>query len=272
MQEPWEEEDDVDPGELQARMVPGRSVSYPGALGATWANSLSFGLVGEPRHQSLDEAPSKVMYPRRRFISDLTEWEESVPFVDVVNETDWEVQAPPLASPTKPCIKPFQLSDIRYNVATYNPDPDVTDCNRLRVPNLNTKLRRGTSRTASPPPRPDDPNKIWAEYERRRRGLRFHGPPLPRMGVPKSKSFVRSRQWEMMLPDEEFGVQTTGRKKSTTVNHGLTPGPSRPRSPSRRKYRHQARKCQFEWEKTPASLVDPTSLFGGGGGVAAGVG
>ena len=124
----------------------------------------------------------------------------------------------------------FRPHRIRYNVARYNQDPDTTDRDRFRFPNLNTTQRKGVSRTASPPPRVDDPDGIWIEYERRRRGMRFMGPPLPKRGAPPLRSYVRARQWELTLPDEEFGTWTRGQDEPPFAP---VPGTSRGGTPTR---------------------------------------
>ena len=140
------------------------------------------------------------MVPQRSFVQSMAEWEEILPFLEVVENRVGIVDETPEqllpGRPLKGCLKPFRMTDIRYNVVSYIQDPDLADKYWFRFPKLNTSLRRGTSRTASPPPRPDDPNGIWSEFGRRCRGERFMGPPLPKSGAPRSKSFVRAADWE----------------------------------------------------------------------------
>ena len=219
-----------DAKEIQTQKIRTRKVQYPEGMGATWAHSLGFGRLEVRGVQNLKDDPSRIMEPQRKFVNDVTEWEQLAPFVVVVNRLGEEPCAPQMPPPpAKSCIKSFDPSEIRYNVARYNQDPDTTDRDRFRFPNLDTAQRKGVSRTASPPPRMDDPDGIWTEYERRRHGMRFMGPPLPKQGAPKSKSFVRARQWELSLPDEEFGGWTKSHEQSS---FSPVPGASRGGAPT----------------------------------------
>ena len=79
-------------------------------------------------------------------------------------------------------------------------DADAADRGRIRFPELSTGIRHGTSRTASPPPRPDDPDQLREENKRRRQGLRPMGPPC-KPGVPENRGFRRNFDWERLLPE-----------------------------------------------------------------------
>ena len=143
------------------------------------------------------------MIPRRRFIQDIYVWEEAldqlhiVPAAPIVQDEVWVFR-----EPGKPAIKPFKMGDIKIHRYAVLQDPDVEDRGRIRFPNLCTKFRVGTNRTASPPPRPDDPDGLREENRRRRQNLRPMGPPC-HPGIPESHDFQRDLDWEMKLPDDD---------------------------------------------------------------------
>ena len=164
-----------------------------------------------------------VLIPQRRFIYDIFEWEESLDLLVIVPAAPIVVYDPwTFREPKKKCIKPFKIEDIRIYKYTSLQDPDVEDRGRIRFPNLCTKHRVGTSRTASPPPRPDDPNGLREENRRRRQNLRPMGPPC-HPGVPEDKDFERDLDWERILPDDEgkscFNLNNNKAKKRARSHH-----------------------------------------------------
>ena len=158
--------------------------------GVRVADSLAFGLVRNIGKGRLRDHPSPVLTPQRRYIEDVVEWEETLPFVHIVTEPSSDLEEViEFPEPRKSILKQYDAKNIWYNVHCYNPDPDATDQGRMHFPQLNTNLRTGIGRTQSPPPCPDEVNGIWEDFARRKRGERFMGPPLPKRGCPKSKSF-----------------------------------------------------------------------------------
>ena len=141
--------------------------------------------------------------PIRRHIYDIYVWEESldylyiVPAMPYVQDEVWE-----FGKPTKGCLKKFKEDDILIDKYGGVFDPDVADRGRIRFPDLDTSVRVGNSRAASPPPRPDDPDGLRDENRRRKLGLRPWGPPC-RPGIPENKSFIRDLEWEKRLPDDD---------------------------------------------------------------------
>ena len=222
--------DTTEAAELPAET--GKTVRFPEINGVEVATSLAFGMIQRRNcRTNIEEKFSNVLVPLRVFINDVAGWEEIIPFLVIIPSEarfeDGPVEEEQIERrPAGKCLKPFQPSEIRYNVITYDPDPDTTDRHRFRFPRLDTSLRIGTSRTASPPPRPDDPNGIWSEYEHRRRGDRFYGPPLPKSGAPRSKSFIRSREWEFNLPDEAGAGSSKDRARSNSRGAARNPGAS----------------------------------------------
>ena len=68
----------------------------------------------------------------------------------------------------------------------------------------------------SPPPRPDDPNGMWYETERRRRGEIFSSPPLPCSGTQNSnrlrghkngKQSYLMKKLQSLMPSGEMTVK-----------------------------------------------------------------
>ena len=115
------------------------------------AESVPFRLIRLVRRKILKEDGGGVLTPKRHFINELVDWEESLDWINVVPER------PIVLDPTwkmgiawKSCLRPFKKQDIRLDVA-YVPDPDLTDRGRLRFPNLNVKAITSRSRTMSPP-------------------------------------------------------------------------------------------------------------------------
>ena len=126
---------------------------------------------------NIKDGGGRVLTPQRRFIYDIIEWEEAlewvhvVPAIPLIIDDSWTLPAP-----GKSHLKDFDKTQIRYDV-NHVSDPNTLDRGRLRFPNLNVREYTSSSRTASPPPRPDDPNKLREENRRRRLGLRTQGPP-----------------------------------------------------------------------------------------------
>ena len=151
----------------------------------------------------LHDQGSRVMLEQRRHIQDIYVWEESLELLHIVPAAPRVIDDPWIfAEPKRKCIKPFDVSEILVHKYGVIQDPDMLDRGRIRFPDLVTHVRRGTSRTASPPPRPDDPDGLRDENRRRRMGKRPKGPPcLP--GIPENKSFRRDLEWERTLPDDD---------------------------------------------------------------------
>ena len=203
----------------------GKKVRFPIIRGATTLESLAFGMQRKTGKAHLLDKTSPVMIPRRHHVNDLVEWEESLELLHVVPAMPlvWEKVTMPEAG--RSILKKTEAKEMRFD-RNYTPDPDLHDRGHIRFPNLNTSKRIGVSRTASPPPRPDDPDKLREENRRRRRGLRPMGPPC-KPGVPEDEGFVRGYDWERSLPDDAglpFGekeLQLQKRRPRSPINdHG----------------------------------------------------
>ena len=101
-------------------------------------------------------------------------------------------------------LRPFDKTKIRYNL-NCPANPDTADRGRVRFPNLCVKPRLSARRTASPPPRRDDPENLYEENRRRLHGLRALG-PICKVGRPECREFKRNLRWEMALPDREVPI------------------------------------------------------------------
>ena len=132
-------------------------------------------------------------------------------------------------------MKPFDPTTIRYDLNCLS-DPDLADRGLRRFPELCVKTRTSKSRTASPPPRRDDPNNLYEE-NRKLNGMRALGPPC-KAGRPECREYVRNLRWEFALPDCKVPIpwerQLTGgagapnkRKQPPLV--GSRPSPPRKR-------------------------------------------
>ena len=190
--------------------------------GVTVSESLAFGLQRIIGTGHLLTRTHKVMQPRRHFIQDWVEWEESLEMLHIVPAMPlvWEEFEYPKAG--RPCIKKYDKASIRYDY-NYNSGPYLQDRGRIRFPNLNTTKRVSKSRMASPPPRPDDPDGLRDENRRRRQGKVHHGPPC-KPGLPEDKDFVRDLEWERTLPDDNVrplgnASGSQGKRRSGSPNN-----------------------------------------------------
>ena len=191
------ENDAADGGALQGTR---KKVRFQMFNGITIAESLAYGLQRGVGITHLLDKPSRGLSPQRRHIHDHVEWEESLEMLHVVPAMPLVWEEVVFKKAGRSCLKRFNRQKIKYDY-NYSPDPDINDRGHVRFPNLVTSKRVGTSRTASPPPRPDDPDGLRLENRRRRQGLRALGPPcLP--GRPEDRDFVRNLEWEKTLPDD----------------------------------------------------------------------
>ena len=189
-----------DEAEKKSRKRQVRHVKFKSIQGVTLADSMAFGLMRIASLDNMKEGPSRKLVARRQFILDLVEWEESLDWIEIVPALPMVFDpALVMPEPKKACLKPFEKEKLRYDVG-YVTDPDIWDRGRLRFPSLNVTGSWTSKRTASPPPRQDDPNGLNEENWRRLSGLRMQGPPC-KPGVPKTRVFVRNITWEMTLPD-----------------------------------------------------------------------
>ena len=161
------------------------------------------------------------MMAKRRYLTDVVSWEEALPYIVIVKSRDEEeVDVDPLPTPIKGILKPFDQRQLRYNVVSYDLDPDNRDRGRFRFPNLRVDMKRTTKRTASPPPRPDlDPDRIWEEAARRARNKRFRGPPIQRQGEPKEKAYTRVKNWEIELPESDERMESKRKREPEIERH-----------------------------------------------------
>ena len=196
-----------------------RKVHFLSRKGVEVAESLAFGRMKATKHFSMHDNLSPVLLAGCRFIMDVIVWEEALLFVAIVKALTTDVmdeEVDPLLQAGKSILKPFHRSSIPYDVVGYDPDPDNRDRNKFRFPDLRTYMRRGggVGRTASPPPRPDKSNHLWEEAARRLRNERFRGPPLPWSGCPKMKGYIRAKEWEMELPEDDHQADVLKRKRN----------------------------------------------------------
>ena len=181
----------------------------------TEAESLGLGLQREIGKRHLLERTEQIMSPCRRHIHDWIKWEESLEVIHVVPAMPLVWTAYEFPKPKRSCLKKYDQKNIRLDF-NYMPDPDINDRGYVRFPNLNTAKRTSKSRTASPPPRPDDPDGLRDENRRRRLGQRHQGPPC-KPGKPEDRGYERDLEWEKTLPDDQvkpFGgaIVTQGKR------------------------------------------------------------
>ena len=120
----------------------------------------------------------------------------------------------------KSILKSYRSITIRYDVVSYDTDPDTRYRGCFRFPSLNTLVNEESVGQLLWLLGPMTPNGLWEKSERRKQGERFLGPPLPKTGTLKIKSFFRAGKWEMNLLDENVQLQ---KSKRDPVNDVLQP-------------------------------------------------
>ena len=187
----------LDEEESDTCKVQRANVSWLG-LEMAWREPLGRIRRGGRRELPPDKQATKIKRETERF-DDLVSWEEAISFVTLLGpEHQRPVEAPELTLPKPPpkgILKPWEVHNVRRANDRLGLDPDDEDLARERFAGLCLNGEgRSASRTASPPPGPnEDVHGLWREERRRQQGERHQGPPTLKWNPPVRRETINKR-------------------------------------------------------------------------------